>query len=263
MSIILNMLAQVPEMAANEPNWMIIGILVGIFVFLAIILLIPSKPKELPEESEVKEPLEDKASKHKVLSDDSEEKPHLSLSEIKGAKRASVSDNKSKDEMRELRKERRAATQTANAIHEREEASKRQEETDEPEAAEQVAEAVPEAEPAPVLEPSEEAAKEPSAEEKLASPIDDILTNSDAGASDVYTSLFGNSGAGMGSLNLDDIVSETPNVSDNSIFPTLGSKLIPLNELMAAADEKEEPITNPLDELTKKFADKAEKKTLN
>ena len=265
MSILMNMLAQVPEVAANEPNWMILGIIIGIIVILAIFLLIPLKPDKALGSEEPKKSLDDEDSKRKALPDDSDDK-QLSLAEIKGAKRAAVSENKSKDEMRELRKERRAATQTANAIHEREEAAKRSEESEEVEEIEEpVSQEIDEVQDSTSSELLSEASgseAEDSEKDKLTAPIDDILTNSEAGTSDVFASLFGNSVSDEGGLKFDGVVSETPNASDGSVFPTLGSKLIPLNELMAAAEEKDEPPINPLDELTKKLADKAEKKTL-
>ena len=252
MSILLNMLAQVPEMAANEPNWMIIGIILGIMVILAIFLLIPLKLDNAVEAEESKKSLDDEGYKRKALPDSSEDKQQLSLAEIKESKRAAVSENMSKDEMRELRKERRAATQTANAIHDREEAAKHAD-SEESEGADDSA--------------VNDAAGQESADAAVESEnnslsANDLLTNSDAAASDVFASLFGSSGSDDGGLKFDGVVSETPNASDGAFFPTLGSKLIPLNELMAAAEEKEEPATNPLDELTKKLADTAEKKTL-
>ena len=245
---LINLLAQ----AAGGPNWILIIGIVVVFVVVAVILLIPSKQSKIGAEN-------DKALKGddtKALTDGSDKEK--SLAEIKESKRATVSDSKSKDEMRELRKERRAATQTEKAIQEREEKEAGELDADAAEALEKAARA------------EAEAKADAEAElEKMTAPIDDIITKSDADVGDVLASLFGNSekkSSGFSDLNFDDVIGQEIK-TEGPVFPTLGSALIPLNELTAAAaaSESESDDSNtalsPLDEINQKLAEKAEKKT--
>ena len=232
--------------AAGGPNWyLIIGIIV-VFVVVAIVLLIPSKQSKIGAEDEKSL----KGDDVKALPDgDDKDK---SLAEIKESKRATVSDSKSKDELRELRKERRAATQTEKAIQEREEKEGNDSLDVDAEKA---------------LEKAAKAEAEAKAElEKMTAPIDDIITKSDADVGDVLASLFGNNekSSGFSDLNFDDVIGQEIK-PEGPVFPTLGSALIPLNELTAAAAESESEDSgktlSPLDEISQKLAEKAEKKT--
>lgn len=236
--------------AAGGPNWyLIIGIIV-VFVVVAIVLLIPSKQSKIGAENEKSL----KGDDVKALPDgDDKDK---SLAEIKESKRATVSDSKSKDELRELRKERRAATQTEKAIQEREEKEGNDSlDVDAEKALEKAAKA------------EAEAKADAEAElEKMTAPIDDIITKSDADVGDVLASLFGNNekSSGFSDLNFDDVIGQEIK-PEGPVFPTLGSALIPLNELTAAAAESESEDSgktlSPLDEISQKLAEKAEKKT--
>ena len=251
--------AQAADMAqAGGPNWvLIIGIAV-VFVVLACLLLIPSK-KAIGEDD--KKAIEDKSKDKPALTDDDKDKK--SLAEIKESKRANGSDSKSKDEMRELRKERRAATQTEKAIQEREDAK---DAADAEKSVEESAE--PDVDAAKALEKAEKAEAEAKAEaedehEKMTAPIDDIITKSDADVGDVLSSLFGGSEkSALDDLNFDDVIGKEIEAPQGPVFPTLGSALIPLSELTAAADKAEKEELSPLDEISKKLAEKAEKKTL-
>lgn len=248
---LFNTLAQVTDAAAGGNPWLILGIIFGVMLLVAIYLLIPHKSQKSLEdekESQKKSADKDDSSKTNRALTDGEDKSKLSLAELKESKRAAVSENRSKDELRELRKERRAATQTANAIHDREEIAHEEEDVAEDSGEE-------------LLTKTE---AEDAEKDKMTAPIDDILTNSEAGASDVFASLFGTNKSENHSLKFDDIIGESSTPSNDACFPTLGSKLIPLNELMAAAaaDEDNPEGSNLLDGLTEKIAGKAEKKTL-
>lgn len=245
---LFNTLAQVAESASGGNPWIILGIIFGVMLLVAIYLLIPQKNiKSLNKDDDQKKlPDQGDSSKGNLALTDGEDKSKLSLAELKESKRASVSEKHSKDELRELRKERRAATQTANAIHEREE-NAHEEEVEEDSGEELLTET--------------EAAE--SEKDKMTAPIDDILTNSEAGASDVYASLFGTKKTEENSLKFDDIIDDSQAPADGAFFPMLGSKLIPLNELMAAAaEENPQEGASLLDGLTEKIAATAEKKTL-
>ena len=116
----------VAEVAAREPNWTLIAIIAGIIAILAIAFLIPLKPAAIEDLSkkDKQKALPDGDSNVKSLEDKSlsVDKEKLSLAEIRENKRVAVSDEASKEDLRELRKSRRAATQTQNAVHHREEA---------------------------------------------------------------------------------------------------------------------------------------------
>ena len=216
--------------AAGEPNWtLIISIGAGFLILLVLLLLPPRKTKAI--EDGKKKAIQDKSAG--ALSPEADRnKDQLSLAEIKEAKRTVVSDEKSKDEMRELRKERRAAVQTEKAVRGREDAA----------------------------ETEKEAAVEAEKADKGVNPFDDVLTNADSNAGDVFASLFG-TGSKDSDFSLDaDLGLASPSTEGKVAFPTLGSALIPLSDF--AKDESAEAKEDPLDELTKRLAAKAEKKTL-
>ncbi len=267
---ILPILAQAAEVA-NEPNWIVIGALIGLFAVLAIILLIPPKKKLTDADAEKKaieaEPSESKAA---------ENKEDLSLAEIKVAKREAVAADMSKEELRELRKERRAATQTDKAVHGRAETEDKDKENaddshDASKAGEEVKADAETAESesdgalhAQDADPSSDDNK--TEKESLSDAIDDVLTNASTDASDVFASLFGSKKDDsldiFGSNSAKDFDFDSADSSkpaNATVFPTLGSALIPLDELRKQSEESE---ADPLGELTKRLAAKAEKKTL-
>ena len=266
------MLMHIAQFAAQavvptEPNWMPLIIILGIIAFIAILLLIPSKDMKAIEDAEKKSQKALKSDEEKKALPDLDEKTdkdNLSLAEIKEAKRAAVTESKSKEELRELRKERRAATQTEKAIQEREEAQSEEKSADD--VAEKAAE--PEKiemksdEKSAVSEKPAESVKsedEKKEEAGILSSSAEILADSSADSGDLFASLFGDSKEN--SLSFDDELSGgTPNLDDGTLFPTLGSALIPLNEFTKAASEDDASSNNPLDELTKRLSDKAEKK---
>ncbi len=251
-------LVQLLAQAAGGPNWVLIIGIVVVFVVVAIVLLIPSKQAKL--DADAKKALKDESGEKKALPE-GDDKDQKSLAEIKESKRANVSDSKSKDELRELRKERRAATQTEKAIQEREE--KEADDDAESSASDDIdaAEALKKAEQAEA-----DAKADAEAElEKMTAPIDDIITKSDADVGDVLASLFGNNekSTGFSDLNFDDVIGQEIK-TEGTAFPTLGSALISLTELTAAAEADDNSKANevsPLDEISKKLAEKAEKKT--
>lgn len=313
MSEIIRAIADVlpPADIPQEPNWMLICIILGIMGILAIIFMMPSKSEPmLDEEDESDKSLT--GEKREALPSEGqveEKKEKLSLAEIKKEKRAAVSEDMSKEELRELRRERRAATQTEKAVSGRAseetakaasepvkaEAAKAADESDAPErasrpetaaaepeksehseaeealkAAEEAARvAAEEAEAAAkALEEAEQAAREArkaaeAAAEKardIEKLIDeDIVSDAEADSSDVFSSLFGGDGPSLGFEDVAEKNEEAP--AEATFFPTLGSALIPLDQLSKAADEEEASI-DPFEELTKRMAAKAEKKTL-
>lgn len=271
---------------AAGPNWMTLGIIFGIMVLIALVLLIlPNGVDHSEIESDKKKPkeLEDKTAKKSLPAADQSDKEKMSLAEIKEAKRASVSEDKSKEERRELRKERRAATQTANAIHEREATENSADEKKEikaeaPRTEEKKSEVVVtenKAEEKKSAETAAETAKESATEtatEKVVSneekakssedkgnaadilAVDEIIAKADNDTGDVFASLFGE--VGESELSFDDIT-DVPKPENGSVFPTLGSALIPLNDLPHDDDDG----FDALSELTKRFENKSEKKT--
>ena len=132
--------------AANEPNWMLLLIILGSLAIIAILLLIPSEEmKKLAAKDKLLKLASEEdgeiGSEEVVGDGDGEEdeadeansagkgvievaKEHMSLSEIKESKRALVGEETSKEELRRLRRERRADTQTEKAIQEREDEAK-------------------------------------------------------------------------------------------------------------------------------------------
>lgn len=248
------MLAQaIAQNQVGEPNWPLIGGIVAVFAILAVILLIPSKkslesraPEALPasEETTVKELAADKTDKEK-----------LTLAEIKESKREAVAGDTSKEAMRELRKERRADVQTDRAVHELEAAKEKETEKAQQDAKDET-----------VVEKStkevEKSEKSAQSEAESGMPaIDDVITKSDTDAADVFASLFG--GDSKSDAFSFDGLSESPKPTEGTVFPTLGSALIPLSAVQEAANGCEEAgDVDMLSELTKKLAEKSEKKTL-
>lgn len=297
MSSIVPLIAQnTVQIASQEPNWTLIGGLIAAFVVIAVFLLIPRKP-QLQDESKGTKAIEDKSEK-KESAKSLEDKEKLSLAEIKEAKRENVSADKSKEELRELRKERRAAIQTDKAIQEREST----ESTDEKGAALEHAEnqddakqdnsmksATEETANATATDDSDKkeekatcnaenvtsASEADSSDEAPASKetdlkMDDVVTQTSSDTGDVFASLFGNDdnmdlfgNASDSKLDFDfESKPATADIKNATVFPTLGSALIPLDELRKQAGDESHD-SNPLDELTKRLAAKAEKKTLN
>ena len=305
MSEIIQAIADVQQVAgavSDEPNWLVIGIILGIMVILAIVFMIPSKSQPMLEdgdEDDEKKSLTGEKREALGAEETGEKKDKLSLAEIKKEKRANVSEEKSKEELRELRRERRAATQTEKAVSERENAEDAEsakevkaEAKSEPEAAKveaekevepvkadetAVSEAVKAAEEA-ARKAAEEAAEADralkSAEEearKAREKLDEMARKtkelersleadvvSNAEPEDVFSSLFGDEDSSLG---FDDFSKSDSKPVEGTVFPTLGSALIPLEQLSKAADEAEAEI-DPFEELTKRMAAKAEKKTL-
>ena len=254
---LIHTLAQAEAAAAGGFPWVIV-IILGVFVILGIALIIPSRNKQIESDKDDKKKLPEKDDKKLLKTEnDGEEtesdKAHMSLAEIKDAKRQTVSENHTKDELRELRKERRAATQTANAIHERENMAKSDDEEDEEEISSDTE--------IETEDTNLSAETEDNEKDKITAPIDDIITKTDAGASDVFASLFGNKSNSEMNLEFDEPMGDSETDSGDVFFPMLGSKLIPLNELTAAAaaDDNNDGVSL-LDGLTKKIADNAEKK---
>ena len=268
MSISTLYLAQASAPATGDPNWLVIGILVGLFVVLAIVLMLPSKRAIADDSGKALEDPTKQDNANKIENKTDKEK--LSLAEIKEVRRESVSADKSKEELRELRKERRAATQTDKAVHERESEENAQsekvkaavdsEKVSEKEDAteEKKVETVQEKADEKPAEREPEKEEEKRADEAITAPIDDVVIKSDTDANDVFNSLFG--GSDLSELNFDDLGSTSKPVDDTA-FPTLGSALIPLSEITEANKEAKKEEINPLDELTKRLAEKAEKKT--
>ncbi|MBQ9242759.1 MAG: hypothetical protein IJ165_05995 [Proteobacteria bacterium] len=285
---------QVAEAIPQDPNWMLIGIILGIMGILAIVFMLPSKSQpELDAEDDRAEGKSLTGEKKAELPGEElsgEKKDKLSLAEIKKEKRANVSEDMSKEELRELRRERRAMTQTEKAVSEREAADESSAKAEAPDAhanegsksdASEVSEnaavkaaeeaarrAAEEAEAASkALKEAEEAARkareEAEAAERKAKDIErmieeDIVSDAGSDSQDVFSSLFGDSGS---SLNFDEVSQKEEKPVEGTVFPTLGSALIPLEQLSKAADEAEEAV-DPFEELTKRMAAKAEKKTL-
>ena len=258
---------------AAGPNWMTLGIIFGVMVLIfVILLLIPSGVDKSALESDKKKPkaIEDKTDKKALPAADQTDKDKMSLAEIKEAKRASVSEDKSNEERRELRKERRAATQTANAIHERESSEHASDENkDEAKAEEKKSDTVvadnSSEEKSAESKPETATEKAVSSEEKAKSgddkgsaanidAVDEIISKADNDTGDVFASLFG--GVIDSDLSFDDIT-DVPKPENGSVFPTLGSALIPLTDFAHDDDDG----FDALSELTKRLEDKSEKKT--
>lgn len=212
-----NALAQIE--VAGALNWpLIIGIVV-VLVLVVLAIVIPSR-KALKGGKAAKAGIEDgEAGEHGKKNGD------LSLAEIKEAKRANVSGDKTKEEMRDLRKERRAATQTDKAVQRL------------------------------------ESSLEEEQESNTSAVLEEVTTQTNTDTGDVFASLFGNSSVDKVDLSFEDEIAESSAAPKMSI-PTLGSALIPLSEF--ADDDEAKKKSNeldPLDELTQRLTAKAEKKT--
>lgn len=249
---ILQVAAQATDVVdMTVPNWTPLLIILGIMAFIAILLLIPSKEVKALEDADKKSKPAIKGESEKKALEDKTDKENLSLSEVKEAKRAAVAENMSKEELRELRKERRAATQTEKAIQERSEAQASEEKEDAAEAEEVKAEEVK------AEEVKAEEAEEKKEEISLSS-ADELMADSSADAGDMFASLFGDNNSEGFSLD-DDFSVDTVDVDEGTLFPTLGSALIPLSEFTKAAEDPEG--SDALEELTKRLSGSAEKKT--
>ena len=268
----LPMLAQATEVA-SEPNWVLIGSIVGAFVILAIVLMFASK-KRLGADKTPDKAIEDASGSKDSGAKALEDKEQLSLAEIKVAKREAVSADKSKEELRELRKERRAASQTDKAIHEREEAEEKAKETAESsteekdddkkveeksETEEKVQEEAVASESDAKADEATDKGEEKAEEKKSDDPLGDLFGQSSSDTGDVFASLFGSKNSSLDIFGSSDFdVDSAPKASNATVFPTLGSALIPLDDLKKSAENSD---SNPLDELTKRLNEKAEKKT--
>lgn len=294
MSSIVPLIAQnTVQIASQEPNWTLIGGLIAAFVVIAVFLLIPRKP-QLQDESKGTKAIEDKSEK-KESAKSLEDKEKLSLAEIKEAKRENVSADKSKEELRELRKERRAATLTDKAIQERESAEEKgtalehAENQDDAKQDDSMKSATEETANTAATDGSDKkeekatcdaenvtsASEADSSDEAPTSKetdlkMDDVVTQTSSDTGDVFASLFGNDdnmdlfgNASDSKLDFDfESKPAAADIKNATVFPTLGSALIPLDELRKQAGDESHD-SNPLDELTKRLAAKAEKKTLN
>lgn len=131
MNTILEATTMLAQAVASEPNWGLIGVIVAVLLIVIVALVFPKKKaidedksdKKLPEEHTKKD------ASDVNLENYEEKKEKLSLAEIKVAKRQTA-DDMSKEELRELRKERRAATQTEKAVREHEEGKDTAEESE-------------------------------------------------------------------------------------------------------------------------------------
>ena len=257
----LPMLAQATEVA-SEPNWVLIGSIVGAFVILAIVLMFASK-KRLGADKTPDKAIEDASGSKDAGAKALEDKEQLSLAEIKVAKREAVSADKSKEELRELRKERRAASQTDKAIHEREEAEEKDDKKveEKSETEEKVQEEAVASESDAKADEATDKGEEKAEEKKSDDPLGDLFGQSSSDTGDVFASLFGSKNSSLDIFGSSDFdVDSAPKASNATVFPTLGSALIPLEDLKKSAENSD---SNPLDELTKRLNEKAEKKTLS
>lgn len=260
----LPMLAQATEVA-SDPNWVLIGSIVGAFVILAIVLMFAPK-KRLGADKTPDKAIEDASGSKDAGAKALEDKEQLSLAEIKVAKREAVSADKSKEELRELRKERRAASQTDKAIHDREEAEEKAKDDDKKveeksETEEKVQEEAVASESDAKADEATDKGEEKVEEKKSDDPLGDLFGQSSSDTSDVFASLFGSKNSSLDIFGSSDFdVDSAPKSSNATVFPTLGSALIPLDDLKKSAENGD---SNPLDELTKRLNEKAEKKTLS
>ncbi len=212
----------------------------------------------------------------------SEEKSKEELRELRKARRASAQTEKAiqKREVKEAEKSAKDAEKSSDDAVIVEEAEKEEtqkvsvvaEEAEEKasEAEAETVAAVDESEPvsetpdSQILEMSGLAEAHDLSEEKSAEPnvqnSNEVMVDVTADTSDMFATLFGDD-ASHDSLSFDEIERGNPtSVDDGTIFPTLGSALIPLNEIEKAAEDKTE-VVDALDELTRRLSDKAEKKT--
>ena len=131
------------------------------------------------------------------------DKEKLSLADIRENNRVAVSDEASKEDLRELRKSRRAATQTQNAVHHREEAE---------------------------LAAKQEASQDLHSEEDAGVEENLFAEARPSESEDIFSSFFDNN-------NFEDDSISSPSCD---VIPTLGSALISLDAMRAAADASED-----------------------
>lgn len=248
--------------AASGPNVVLIIIIVLVLLIVIVFLARPRKDEKAIESEDTKKPADDSK---KSLPDDvnlenyEDKKEKLSLSEVKAAKRQTA-DEMSKEELRALRKERRAATQTEKAVKERED----EEEKDEVEESADVEEKGVKPESADEVKDSaavQDEKKESGVSELIESPEASRETVADS--EKAIASLFADDDDPFGSFEFGEGSSEASGTG--TVFPTLGSALISLDQLnkAAEAEAEAEEEKDALDELTKRLMEKSEKKTLS
>lgn len=106
---LLRALGQV-EAESSMNIWVIIGVVVAILVVVALVVVFRRKPA-LPAETEGSK----KALEGVSPQEYEKKKDSLSLAELKASKKLELSQDTSKEELRELRRERRASEQTEKA----------------------------------------------------------------------------------------------------------------------------------------------------
>lgn len=266
--------ADVAQIATNQPNWVICAIIVAFIVIAGIIFLIPSKHAEIEDhDKSARKALPEDKKEESETKIESVDKDKMSLAEIKEAKRQSVSEEKSKEEMRKLRQERRATTQTQNAIHDREESEKQKAEeaaesdtkdTETPKSdAKESSKTENDAAVTTKTEAESKADKAESDSEagnKSDKPEDDtkdnkadsnlLFASTSSGSDDIFADFFNNN----------DFDSDDASSSNDAIIPTLGSALIPLEAMRAAAEASDDSEMNLFDGFLS-LNDSAEKKT--
>ena len=265
--------ADVANYSAQDPNWVLIIFIVGIFVIFGYLFFKTSKPEALEDKSEntSQKELPTENLKEEIKAD-AIDKEKLSLAEIKEAKRQSVSEDKSKEEMRKLRQERRADTQTQNAIHNREEAEKHKAETETEDNSE-----TPKDEKDLEIAKSEVKTDDTDKNSEDQTVATDTETDNDKDSEvadkkddskEEETSVGGLFDSAQASESEDIFAAFFDNndfeddsvASDDAIIPTLGSALIPLEAMRAAAEASEEGDFGLFDGLLSN--DASEKKTL-
>lgn len=278
MSTILDATLVMADTVPAEPNWMIVVVIAAIFLGLVIFLILPRK-KKLGDDSTEKQLTDDKkkaSSDADVRPENYEEKKeNLSLAEIKAAKRQTA-DDMSKEELRELRKERRAATQTEKAMREHED-DKASPESSANKDVDEASGSVTSAVIGDETSSQEGTAKEAAASAQDTKPesditIDDenVVIKSDVDTKDVFASLFGDAPSSFEDpfASFNDPFSDasaSESEADGPVFQqTLGSQLISLDALTKAAAEADAKSgEGSWEELTKRLVEKSEKKTLS
>jgi len=236
--------------AAGGPSVVLIIIIV-VILLVAIVFLVKPRKDEKAIESDDKKKLSNDNKKSLPsdvnLENYEDKKENLSLAEVKAAKRQTA-DEMSKEELRALRKERRAATQTEKAVKEREDEENDADENDSESEASEAVKA--DSEKKSVID-SEKSDDPKSKKEEIAK------------SEKAIASLFSDDDDPFGSFEFDDDKSDS--ASAGTVFPTLGSALISLDQLnkAAEAEAEAEEEKDALDELTKRLIEKSEKKTLS
>jgi len=269
MIVRLATLSAVEQAVSGDPNWALIILIVAIVLGLAIFLLKPSKDEKAIESDEQKKlskpkkkaALEDGTSKDISLENYEEKKENLSLAEIKVAKRQTA-EEMSKEELRSMRKQKRAATQTEKAVKDRADAEVKVE-------AEVKADAEVEAKEAVVAAEAETETKAVEAEVKADAEVEakEAVVAAEVEAEPAKEAVEAESKDVMSMFSDDDDEDlfgsfdddDNPDVK-RTVFPTLGSALISLDQLNKAAEAEEE--ADALSELTQRLKEKSEKKTL-